>query len=1496
MYRYKAVLSNKHFYEEVFYGDTQIQTIRIGTYLDCNPRLHKEWFEDEFWIEICGCDGNWSTRCSENVFFYSGDVVKLSSVVLEGTDVLNVRYVNNNNEAFTVEIFLDYDDANSDLRKKIAVSSVNRITIGTQSSDDIILKSDYLTNEFVILTKKGIKYLAEPSAGYDGFLINGTRSANGGMISNHDFFSCADVNFYYSDGLFWTVADGRVRTGKTLSSMDLPERGAYPKFIRSTREKIVPCREEIEILDPPAKPQKPRSNIIMNLLPSLGLIATSGVMAAVGGGGMIVYSLISGSMAIVMAVANIVQGNKDYEREVEERKKKYLTYESKKRKEIEQARNDEHEEGERVYTNIAREQTRVSNFSHELFDRSTEDKDFLHIRIGTGSVESIRKINYKKQEKMETDELYEIPVKIAKDYEKLQNAPVVIDLKAVNAVGIVGNISDRYGMLRNILYDLSVRQYPTDYVLYLVVRPEHYQVLSWMRFLPALNAGSITGRNIACDIESRNRIYDQLYAELSHRDEEGKYKHIVVMFYDLYDFLTHPSSKFVKDAKKYGCTFLFMTDSKEEVPMYCDYIVRMDSANKGLVIDSHNINNNKLFTIVPVLESTEKEMVQMLAPVYTDQIALAGTLTQNLTLYELLGIFSADDLDLKKRWERNSAEKSMAAPIGVTSSGKVYLDLHDKAHGPHGLVAGTTGSGKSELLQTYILSIAVNYHPYEVGFVIIDFKGGGMANQFQGLPHLLGTITNMDGKEVERSLKFIKAELERRQRYFGEAGVNHIDKYIKAFKDGKVIEPLPHLVLIVDEFAELRAQQPDFMQELISAARIGRSLGVHLILATQKPSGQVDDQIWSNSRFKLCLKVQDAEDSKEVLKSPVASEIKEPGRAYLQVGNNEIFELFQSAYSGASEKSYESKQKSFAIYDVSASGKRTLAYAQKAGGEEEHNKTQLDALVQYIGDTYKLIDQGILKPVCLPSLVTNIPYSEDCSKIGGKVCIGYCDDPEHQCQPKAMIDIENKHTFVLGSAQQGKTNLLLSMIRSIIDNDSPKESVLYILDFNSTILTQFEGEKHVGGIVTSSQDEKLRNLMKLLEEEVGARKEKMTSAGVGSFAAYREAGFRDLPHIFVIIDNLLAAIELYFDDDESLLRILREGISVGISVIVTASQTRGVAYRYSSSFANNIAFYCNDRDEYTSLFDYGVVGPDEYPGRCIFTAGKSILECQTYMAFSGEREIDRLESMRLFCMEINERFGNEHARKIPFIPPSLTFDMMQEDYNIEFGEVSIPIGLTYQEVSPFNLNFDGMGIMGLCGDKDGIKNDFLRRLFTTIESYSKGGESPYRVLLLDGISHSLESFKQYSFVQTYSLNVEEMAATISPLYEELCARYEKVMNGEELEEQEMILYVIHNNEFAKAIEDDYDLKDKFEEIISKYSGMKVCFIFSDYSNSNVSYSSPSPIVMIKEKQQVLYFEDLSAFKPFDISYDFLRENRKKIEKGDVFFMQGEDLVKLKLAL
>ena len=241
---------------------------------------------------------------------------------------------------------------------------------------------------------------------------------------------------------------------------------------------------------------------------------------------------------------------------------------------------------------------------------------------------------------------------------------------------------------------------------------------------------------------------------------------------------------------------------------------------------------------------------------------------ESISFLEMANVGKVEQLNVLNRWNTNDSTSNLKAEVGVGADGSLmYLDLHEKAHGPHGLIAGMTGSGKSEFIITWILSLCMNYSPDDVAFILIDYKGGSLSGAFQQskfkLPHLVGTITNIDPNGLQRSLASIHSEVKRRQKIFNEArdkleeSTMDIYKYQRLYKEGKLKEPVSHLFIICDEFAELKAQQPDFMDNLISVARIGRSLGVHLILATQKPSGVVNDQIWSNTKFRVCLKVQE---------------------------------------------------------------------------------------------------------------------------------------------------------------------------------------------------------------------------------------------------------------------------------------------------------------------------------------------------------------------------------------------------------------------------------------------------------------------------------------------------------------------------------------------------------------------------------------------------------------------------------------------------------------
>ena len=421
--------------------------------------------------------------------------------------------------------------------------------------------------------------------------------------------------------------------------------------------------------------------------------------------------------------------------------------------------------------------------------------------------------------------------------------PVVLELAKVNAVGVIGVRNKLYQMLKNMILTVSGQHFYEEVKEYLILGREDVPYFEWTRWIRNFSDEDLGMRFIIHDDESIKAGLEFLYGELSIREslKESQIKqlaHFVVYVYRSEKFMEHPVKEFVKYAKRLGFTFVFFEDYEEMLHKACDKRIFLEpSKNHGFIQDTEDGNEIQYFDYGHISLEAAKKCARKLAPIYIKELSLESTLTKNISFYKLLGIMNAHDLNLEERWGRSKVYESMAAPLGVRSGNEIVkLDLHEKYHGPHGLVAGTTGSGKSEIMQSYILSVATLFHPYDVSFIIIDFKGGGMANQFKNLPHLNGTITNIDGKQINRSLKSIKAELIKRQELFAKYEVNQIDNYIRLYKEGKADIPLPHLILLVDEFAELKAEQPEFMKELISTARIGRSLGVHLILATQDSS------------------------------------------------------------------------------------------------------------------------------------------------------------------------------------------------------------------------------------------------------------------------------------------------------------------------------------------------------------------------------------------------------------------------------------------------------------------------------------------------------------------------------------------------------------------------------------------------------------------------------------------------------------------------------------
>lgn len=1502
-YQYKVIVRNRTVYKE-FEIHPELKKVKLGTTANCEFRVDPEAFFESFELELDYQDQNWGILCTDTVYLSTGDMRKLISTEIRHGDVLSVRYASSGDEVFELRFMIDFDAKIQRFDARVRLQENVQLLLGGDSGCNLLLKSEFCRSSEVKLCFRNPGLLVQEIHFKYGLLCNGRQVKENVLVGEYSFLSIADTGFYYKDQYLYF--DSEKVESSNIQAEYLEDKSncfQYPLFNRSTRLQTVLDLEPIEILDPPDKPKKPKKNVIMALLPAIIMLAVTivvrGFMSSTNST-FIIISVISMTMGIITSAASIITERKEYRIESRQRVEKYSAYLEKKKEEISLARQKELDVLNDTYLDLKEGIALVEKFNGRLFERLPEDKDFLYVFLGRGKVKAAREINYRKRERYDVeDELLELPEKIYRNFFYIEYAPITVNLRAANAVGIIGDPPVLYEAFKNIILDISIRQYYTDVQLFVFLDEFESKQYQWIRLLPHLHMNHEAERNIVCDNESKNNIFEFLYKELTRREEEGgSYPYLIIIVKAEIGLKSHPISRFVPNASKLNTVFIFFEKTEELLPLCCDEMIHFETAESGYVVQSKNKDAESNFEFETIDDELAEKVVRRLAPIYCEEISLESSLKKSITLFELLDIYNVNDLNLNKRWASTQVYKSMAAPLGINAKEEIVsLDLNEKMHGPHGLVAGTTGSGKSEILQSYILSMVSLFHPYEVGFVIIDFKGGGMVNQFKHLPHLVGAITNIDGKEIDRSLKSIKAELLKRQSIFAEAEVNHIDKYIKLFKEGKVKIALPHLIIIVDEFAELKAEQPEFMKELISAARIGRSLGVHLILATQKPAGQVNEQIWSNSKFKLCLKVQTKEDSNEVIKTPVAAEIREPGRAYFQVGNNELFELFQSGFSGAPAQNDDSNIKEYNIYQVGFSGKKQVIFSQRRKKSSKKVQTQLEAIVDYVWKHCEENHIEKLPDICLPSLEKRISYPTD--KVIDKniemlLPIGIYDNPDCQYQGESNISISSENTIIIGSAQYGKTNLLQTMIRGMTETYSPKELNIYILDFGAMLLKNFEALKHVGGVVCPSDDEKFKNLFKLLNGEIKRRKELLLSAGVSSFSSYKEAGYLDLPQIVLLVDNYTAVKELYLSENDCLLPICRDGISVGISVTITNSQTSGIGYKYLSNFAGKIALYCNDSNEYSALLQRCRMVPDNTAGRGLIEIDREVYEFQTYLSFEGEREIDRVNNMREFVAEMNAKYGDDCARKIPEVPAMLeetsflkTFGITREDSYL------VPVGLDYEEIEPVAIDLVKQTVLSIIGKEKMGRGNLVKIILNQL--YHNMFSMPVQVHIIDDIEYRFEEFQNMGIVSTYSIDANDYPELILELHEELKQRQSLLteQGAAALQQMPLLLVLVQNKDAVSLLSKNTDAIKKYKEILTLYKNLKICFLYTNIENAAVSFSGSEVLKLIKENKGIFYFDDLQNMKICDITGATARKFKKEISAGDAYFLDGNKITKVK---
>lgn len=1149
-------------------------------------------------------------------------------------------------------------------------------------------------------------------------------------------------------------------SGEGYETSLLPVRGdaeyfpGFPVYKRSPRVIYRVKEEKIEVKAPPSKKSMAKGSLAQLIIPSLCMLGFTIAMGIFMKRGAYVY-MSAGMTCITMifSVQKYIADKKNVKQENKKREEVYESYLLDMHKRIRNLRKEEHLALN--YQNPTPEQLQdlILGYSSRIYERSALEDDFLHVNLGFYDGKSKIEVTFAEKElTTDKDPLREKAKEIPQMYAKIKQIPVSVDLKKAH-LGLVGSKANVHNQLKYLLAQLTAFQSYHDLQIVFVHSEKYNQEFSYTRWYPHLRIQSI---NVVAEISSdqaRDQILGSLQQLLKDRklklEEEKKetvfLPHLLFIIDEPKLILNHAIMEYLQNRKlELGFSMIYTTDQRANLPENIQTVCILNNAADGVLLLEEGERKSRSFDIQLVEGLSLEKMSRALGALQHEQ-GISSKIPESITFFEMYQINHPQELNLRERWEKNQSHKSLAVPLGVRAEEDyVQLNLHEKAHGPHGLVAGTTGSGKSEIVQAYILSLAVNFHPHEVGFLLIDYKGGGMANLFKDLPHLLGTITNLDKSESMRAMASIKSELNRRQRIFGECGVNHINGYNKLFKLGKVEEPLPHLFMISDEFAELKKEQPEFMSELISTARIGRSLGIHLILATQKPSGVVDDQIWTNSKFRLCLKVQDAGDSREMLKTPDAANIIQQGRAYLQVGNNEIYELFQSAWSGAVYGGKEeNKTEDNRVYLVNALGQGEVINQDFSTPSESNQikATQLDVVVEHIHEVYETLSAVPVKKTWLPSLGAQIvsPHLQEVkdsavyTELDLRVGIGLVDIPEEQKQEEYFLDfIKNGHFLYMASSGYGKSVLLQNIIFGLCAQNAVKNLHVYILDLGNSAMIPLRALPHVADYMGFDDDEKIRKFQKLILDEISSRKKKFAKAMAQNFHLYNQTQEEPLKAIVIAVDNYDVIAELGDQAVSFIQKIARDGASLGIYLIVTMTRENVMRGATKSNFKEKMAGFNFESGEISSFIGRSSLElPDEMKGRALVKLD-NINMLQLYTPVEFQAEVDYTRNLQELIRRMSAASTEKKAPEIPMLPENLYYAMLPSYPGYLDTQHLLPIGIDTDSLEIQYLNLaEGPGLVlgGIGSGKSNTVKTLLQRV--------TGGQ----IFILDGTNGILGQYQ-----------------------------------------------------------------------------------------------------------------------------------------------------------
>jgi len=1118
--------------------------------------------------------------------------------------------------------------------------------------------------------------------------------------------------------------------------------------------------------------------------------------------------------------------------------------------------------------------------SERLWERTLDDNDFMSLRLGTGTVKSWYRLKAPSQQlSIKRNKQVGTAIELSQKSQWLENAPLNCSFDEGGAIGLLGHEEARLQQLNSIIVEATALHSYDELKIVGFMPKKAKKHWHWMRWLPHCFSDDRQMRYLADNRSDADKIIKQVCETLNYREnEEAIYsKRRCTPFYLIViadPFLVEQTSLLrylSRHDPEQQYAIVYLADSIRQLPKECKTVIEVNGQD-GKLYSTESIQNQQYFICESASVDQCDVFARSIAPIQLEHAAIATPIPTKIGFLEGYNLKRPEELKLQERWEQAEAYRTLSVPIGMQENNQVFFfDIHEKKYGPNGIVAGMVGSGKTEMIQSWILSMSVHFSPQDVSFVLVDFKGSGLLLPFAKLPHLAGTISDLD-VNISRNLIALKNEVLRREKLLHEANAKSILDYKKACKRGNATEPLPFLMIVIDEYAEFKLRFPEFTEEIESIFAKGRALGIYTVLMTQKPAGVVTGKMEANTRFRWCLKVASSADSKDMLKHPDAAQIKNPGRAFVRVGEDELFAQVQSFYSGAPYYPYAKDRlnKAAPIAFVDLVGRREV-YDEATTSGFRTDKTETEAIVEYMDrfvcengweKARKIWEERLPDQIILKDIVSNGFDGQRWNQAanGIKPAFALADDPAEQIQYPLTLDLSgNGHAIIYGAPGSGKTTLLHTLIMSTAISYSPDDVNMYMMDFGGWSMGMFQNLPQVGGVANDNEDEKINKLAQLLSDELDERRKAFSAMGVGNLEAYRQITDKKLPYILLFVDNFTSVMQMYPGLESFFGRLVREGGNYGIILITTSNSSTSITYKIKTNIKTAVALQMTDRNMYSDIVGRtGGLVPENIVGRGLFNNGR-VVEFQAALPVCGKNDGDRAAAIRSMCRRMNEAWCGDRPKSIPVMPDVISFGSV--------AEAGTVIGLNKINVEPISVDFERTHCAVISGTAGSGKSNLLKVIAKQLH---KNGT---KITVFDSNDRGLSLLRSIS--DNYCTSGEEMDSYVASLVKELQNRKTQKEAGENCCFEKLVLLVDNWKQCFDAI--DNQTAKRLEMLVRLGSGLDVYLIIAGDSSELAALHSAGEAVVnaiVNTGTSILLGMNFRAHRMFDADVSYSEKEAK----------------------